>query len=784
MKKNYPQPIIKRPLAGSALKASAFFSLGILTAAQNSPNLIVSGIILAAAISLTLFFSKREWIGDILACFTLTAAGIFAFSAQGSVKQPILVPPHFKFNPVKVEGILYGDARIQSGNTFVILSCKKISTDSTEFRSGGLLPCVLYNRSLFLTDGARVILRGSIKSIRHPFEPLKLWHVPGKVQFTDRLTIDSSPLGVIITEKGGYFPFLRTTLSNLMNRYDFMGQNGLLQALTIGDLRYLLPETRAEFTQTGIAHLLAVSGMNVGVLAVSLNFLLTFLSIGKSIRLLIVIFLLFLYTGICGFQPPITRAFIMAVILMGAQSFERRPDTEHTLFLAMLFILALDPGTLGGASLQLSFTAVWALITFYTPIMNWSKGKLTAGKYIKPVWGLIVATLLCTVATAPIVAAHFGSIPFLSLPVNIPAVPLASMITVLGMLTTGLIALGTLVSPIAQFFVFITGILLTSLSHLAVYASAIPLASLNVGAASPLFGIGIISFLYILSRSRGRDTFIKALLYLPLTFALLATWAPVAGAFQEKEDGTAIFFDVGQGDATLVRFPGGQNFLVDTGPYFKTYTAAESFVIPGLRNAGVKGLDGVFLTHMDSDHSGGLDAIMKNFPVKRLYCTSSVFDSLRKLYDDKTITLGAGDSLSFQGGGITILSSQFHSNVHSKENNSSLVLRFNLEKCSVLFTGDIENDMQRALLPWGAALHADVLKIPHHGAAGLDSFFVKAVNPKRVIISCGIHNRYGHPASSTLTLLNKFHCIIHRTDSDGNIILHRADFAPASDGSF
>jgi competence protein ComEC len=783
MKKNSQQPV-KTPLSGTAMKAAAFFSLGILCAAQIPLNALTSGIVLGVMILLTCIFIKKERPGNILTVSTLICAGMFAFSAQNTVQRPLPVPPEFTFIPVKAEGSLSGDARIRSGSTYFTLACRKISIDSTVYSEIGLLPCVLYNKSLFLTDGSQVILRGSIKSIRHPLAQKKIWNTPGKAPFTVRLNIDSSSPGITVADRGGFFSGLRKTFSGLIDRYDFMGQNGLLQALTIGDLRGLSPETRAEFTQTGIAHLLAVSGMNVGVLAVCLNYLLLFLPVGKQIRLFAVIILLFLYTGICGFQPPISRAFLMAAILLGARFFERPPRMEHTLFLAVLIILVIDPEALGGASLQLSFAAVWALITFYTPVMNLFRGKLLTRGYLRPVTGLIIATSVCTLATAPIVAAHFGAIPFLALPVNIPAVPLANCITVLGMASTGIIALGTFAAPLAQLFAFVTGILLSSLAHLALYASKIPLASLPVGNASPLFGIGMAIWLYILSRSRGRPVFQKALLYIPLTLILVFTWRPVTEAFQKKGEGTAVFFDVGQGDSALIENPGGLDFLVDTGPAWRDHSAAESMVIPSLRNAGIKKLDGVFLSHMDTDHVGGLLFILKNMPVKALYCRATICDSLRKLYGERVIGLSAGDSLSFPGGGILIVSSGEYSMVNHSENNASLLMRLNLGKSAIIFTGDIEKDLQHALLPWGKVLRAEVLKIPHHGAAGLDSDFVKAIGPETAIISCGIKNRYGHPALTTLNLLDRLRCSIHRTDLEGSILFRPPHPPEAADGAF
>jgi len=201
----------------------------------------------------------------------LFTAGIFVFSAQNSLIKPIQIPPQFEFTPVKVKGTVNGDARVKSGNTYFTLSCRKISTDISEYNSHGLLPCVIYNRVLFLTDGSVVTLKGRLKRFVALWNPIS-YGISRKDRFYKKDEYrpftnggcNSWKRGGLSPSQGGYF--------QANKQIWFHGQNGLLHALTIGDQRFLLQETKDAFIQTGTAHLLAVSGMNVGVLALVLNF--------------------------------------------------------------------------------------------------------------------------------------------------------------------------------------------------------------------------------------------------------------------------------------------------------------------------------------------------------------------------------------------------------------------------------------------------------------------------------------------------------------------------------
>jgi competence protein ComEC len=778
MKTDNPVPSSERSLAGPAMKAALFFSAGILAAARLPvhPAFFLAALLLC--LILLILGLGKDFTGNIAAGGVLLAAGALALSVQQRILAPVTVPDTLKSGALTVTGEVYGDARFRNGSTFFTLRCRTISGNSGEFRQSGLLPCTVYGQTAPLAPGTELRLTGKVRKILQPFAELSLLRSPGPVRSKERLAVSSVPGGLsIIREKQSLTGIIRDTLAGCAARYEFGGGRDLLLAMTIGDVRELPPETRETFTRSGIAHLLAVSGLNIGVAAAAIVFLLSFLPIGKKTVMAVTGLLLFAYTGVCGFQPPVTRAFIMALMVMGAYFLERRKDIENSLFGALLLVLAFDPQALGGASLQLSFAAVWALILFYSPVMALFSPAMKLfprdsirQRILRYPLGLMIATLLSTIATSPIAAAHFGLFPLLSLPANLIAVPLAELITILGIPTLGFTALGPFFAPPADALAGLTSLLIRLLTRIAEYAAHIPLASVEVANLPFLYIAGGGLGLFFLSRSAGRPVFQKGLVYLSLVLLTIWTWQPAAEASRLAARRSATFFDVGQGDAALVECR-GRSFLIDAGPGYDGYAPAETILLPSLRARGVNRLDGLFITHFDADHSGGLHSIMERMKVRRLYCRESMRDSLRAIYGERVDGLAAGDSLAFPGGGIFVLAPSPASGRARNENARSLVLRADIGESRILFTGDIDPEGQNGLLSWGCRLDADIFTVPHHGAAGLDRSFLRAVHPRSAVISCGLNNRYGHPAESTLLLLGERGSRVLRTDRDGTLSL-------------
>lgn len=241
------------------------------------------------------------------------------------------------------------------------------------------------------------------------------------------------------------------------------------------------------------------------------------------------------------------------------------------------------------------------------------------------------------------------------------------------------------------------------------------------------------------------------------------------------------FFDVGQGDAALISFQSSQSsrertyVLVDTG----TEPAARSSLIPALKDMGVASLDTMVVTHMDSDHAGGLFPVLESFPVKEIvlsgyfYSTEEYFYFIQRMQPYSTTPRfpQAGDYLQWgQEVTVEVLNPKepYYTYTDADENNNSLVLEVTYGQTSFLFTGDIE-EAAEARIARDFAGKVDLMKVPHHGSNSSSSpAFLAAFQPSSSIISCGRDNPYGHPSPKVVARLAAYGRVF-RTDIQGDI---------------
>ncbi len=542
-----------------------------------------------------------------------------------------------------------------------------------------------------------------------------------------------------------------------------------------------IPDTvREDFRDAGLGHVLAASGTNVMLLVALAIPLLAAVGLSYSSRIPVLIGLIALYVPLAGGGPSIQRAGVMGVAGLLAMLLARPASRWYALFLAACVTLALNPRTWAEPGWQLSFAAVLGILLLAPGIgrrLSALPGPLADG---------VALTVAATVATAPLVAHHFGTVSLASLPANIAALPLIAPIMWLGMLR-GLLAQASVLASFNDLLGHLLAPLLSAFERLAALFADMPGSTLTVSLGNPLdVGLAYVLLAFVvLAARRASDrldtrvsTLVAVLRRLPrgrkLAFSVagaalvVLALAQALGPAQPPATLMVSFLDVGQGDATLIQHPDGSAVLFDGGP-------PEGGVARLLRRAGVRRLSAVVMTHASRDHHGGLTEVVERFPIDllldggdgtrdrdfRAIVTAARARGVQRVVALAPLTVNAG---SLQ---IDILSPSPRGPGPPPEdpNPRAVVAIISSDGFDLLLSGDAESE---ALLPLPLP-DVDAMKIPHHGSAdpGLPQV-LDQVRPEIASIPVG-ENSYGHPAPSTLAALRAADIPTWRNDHHGTI---------------
>lgn len=504
---------------------------------------------------------------------------------------------------------------------------------------------------------------------------------------------------------------------------------GLIKALTIGDRRGLDPAHWRVFTRTGTNHLIAISGLHVGLVAGWLLFFgqwcwrrserltlrLPALRAGAAMGLLGAL----VYAALAGFSLPTQRALVMLLVALGGLLSGRRVSHGRSLSLALFLVVLFDPLSPLSAGFWLSFGAVSLIL-------------LVVDGRIAPSGGwrqMLRVQAAVTIGLLPILSLFFGQASLLSPLANLLMVPWFTLVLV----PLALIGLPLLLVPaLAAHWYALVGFLADQTFTFLEWLSALPPGMLQF-AQLPLWlwlcaMMGVL--LLLLPRGMpGRP--LGLLMIVPLVFARPPR--PGAGEYWFT------LLDVGQGLACVVET--AEHLLVyDTGPaYASGFTAARASLLPFLAARGQDHIDRLILSNNDRDHAGGVDEVLAAMPVKELFSGEPVaLDAARDCR--------GGESWVWEGVRFTLLH-PLPGDSWAKANDRSCVLMISNGQWSLLLPGDIEADAEARLLErYGASLQAQIVVAPHHGSnSSSGEAFVKMVAPDWVLFSAGYRNRYGFP---------------------------------------
>ena len=534
---------------------------------------------------------------------------------------------------------------------------------------------------------------------------------------------------------------------------------GVIAALAIGDERAIPNEQWRIFFRTGIGHLISISGLHVTAFATLIGGV-AFWLWRRSHRLTLVlparkaaavagVVAAFVYVLLAGFQVPAQRTlYMLTVAAIGL--WLGRPGTASTVWLwALAVVLAWDPWAMLAPGFWLSFGAVGVLL--YTGVGRVGTGS-SLGAAARAQWAV-------TVGLVPLMLMLFQQISLVSPLANAVAIPVVTFIVVPLTLASIVLPWDLLLIAAHQVFAWLA-LLLEALS-------ALP-AAVWQQHAPPVWAIvaGVIGVLWLLAPRGlpGRALGIAWLLPLFVVVPLL----PPPGAFR------VTVLDVGQGLAVLVQTH-GHALLYDTGPRFtESADAGERIIAPMLRATGVERLDGMIVSHQDTDHSGGALSLLQTVPVTWFASSlpgDNVIIRTRVEGGETSERCTAGRRWQWDGIEFALLHpvEANYVNPKLKPNDLSCVLRVSNAAGSALLTGDIEARTEADLIRRdGTALHANLLVVPHHGSRTSSTpAFIAAVAPDVAVFTPGYRNRFGHPRPEIVARYVGAGIRTYRTDYEG-----------------
>ncbi|MEK5065425.1 DNA internalization-related competence protein ComEC/Rec2 [Cytobacillus sp. FSL R5-0596] len=549
-------------------------------------------------------------------------------------------------------------------------------------------------------------------------------------------------------------------------------------ALVFGNRSFIDEDIIDSYQKIGIIHLLAISGLHVGMLAGMFFLAGVRAGITREKMTSILIMVLPVYAILTGAAPSVLRAVFMMLLVLVAKKLKipvQLADIISIVFAGYLFISLF---VIYNAGFQLSFAVALSLILSAPAILK---------KFTHPLAALLSVSFICQIAAIPILLWHFYEVSIISIIANLIFVPLYSSIVLPVVLILFIFDLIT--GERVDFLLYVLEKMIVFLNWIAEMLAAIPNSTLILGRPAPLM---LIIYLFLIpvffagwERSKNKKAIIKNGV-LPILAIVIHYFSNVF-----TPAGEITFIDVGQGDSIVIKLPYGRgNYLIDAGGalMFQTedwkmrsdpYETGKDTVVPFLKSKGISKIDKFFLTHGDMDHIGGASAVLKEMKVKSVVFPQGAEFSeaennlIVQAANSKSEILftKAGDSW-LNGDSVFQVLSPFGGEMGDgvRKNDGSIVLFAKVGGLNWLFTGDLEEQGEGQLIKSYPELKADVLKVGHHGSkTSSTDLFLSRVKPRIGVISAGRNNRYGHPHNVVMSRLNDYNVKVLRTDRQGAI---------------
>lgn len=547
---------------------------------------------------------------------------------------------------------------------------------------------------------------------------------------------------------------------------------GMMRAILFGDKGMLDEEVLETFQKNGTAHILAVSGLHIGIIY---GFILKLWPWRRGKVLFAFLSIFFgCYAVLASFSPSVVRAVLMVLLHTFAKMTGRRYDMPSAAFLVMTVILIFNPFMLFNAGFQMSFLAILTMALIMPYFRSFYQGVFLSGLAIQ-------------VGLGPYILYNFNYLSLIAVLINVPVIALAGLIVPIGLVS---MILGW--EPLSWILQGLCNVLQMLNEILEIQG----LTTFSVTSPGGFFMAAYYLSLLILFSEEGRLRTIRAGRSLKERAAYIAKSITVIVVISFAihvitDDGFSrceiVFVDVGQGDCIHIRVDDGifskeRNYLIDGGGS-ENYNVGKKVLRPYLLKNGVKKIDGAFVTHLHTDHYRGICELAQEGMIKKIY----VYDGNRLKEDGiiKETGLTRDDIVYLHAGDRATPGRKVHIDVlwpqrkveaeyiamlkkEEDENESSLVFRINYEGMTLLTTGDMGEEGEKVLCEkYGKSLSSDILKVGHHGSKYSSSDeFLDRVSPGMAVIQVG-KNSFGHPTPEVLNKLSERKTPVYRNDLHG-----------------
>lgn len=561
-----------------------------------------------------------------------------------------------------------------------------------------------------------------------------------------------------------------------------------LKGILLGLRGGISPEVKETFSNTGVIHVLAISGLHVGLIAGLFFGFFRLLRLPENWASLAVIITLIVYCFLTGGSPSVVRASIMGSVILLGNVVNRQGDIYNSLALAAIIILVISPSDIFYVGFQMSFGATLAIVYLVPRMQSWlpsawlpEKPATVGARFRKWALMLFLVSLAAQIGTTPMAVYYFNRLPLISLAANLVVVPMIGLI--LGL------ALAAVVFDAIHLFLgyslmaTVLAIVETLLGIVAWFAD-FPFAYITLPTPDPLTICLFIAIVAVGARVRESVRARRWALILLLIFANKLTWFQVAEQWDPKME--IVFLDVGQGDATFIKSPNGRTILIDGGDVEGDFSFGERVIAPYLRHRGLNRIDCVVLSHPHDDHLGGLVYILENFEVGHVLDAGQPYDSYRyqrfmSLIVAKNIdyrVVRENDQITgFAPLEIKVLhpSADYAEFYFAQDgfntNDGSVTLKITYDAVDCLFTGDLEEDAEEELFD-DPELDCEVVKAPHHGSITSSTLeLIHATTPEVVYVPCGRHNKFKHPSAEVMRRYRSVGSNIFRADLHGALLV-------------